>query len=58
LVGFAWVETSLSREGRLDESVDPSDPSRFFRRWFSWADVLHVELVLASAGIIVPAGAG
>ena len=32
----------------LHESVDPDDPRRFRRRWFSWADMLYVELVLAT----------
>ena len=37
-------------DGGLHESVHPSDPRRFSRRWFSWADMLYVELVLRSAG--------
>jgi meiotically up-regulated gene 157 (Mug157) protein len=52
------VEISISRDGHLHESVHPSNPSRFTRKWFSWADMLYVELVLASAGIAVPAAAG
>jgi meiotically up-regulated gene 157 (Mug157) protein len=40
------------RPGRLlPESVHPSRPHRFSRRWFSWADMIYVELVLASAGV-------
>jgi meiotically up-regulated gene 157 (Mug157) protein len=35
----------------LHESVDPADPRRWTRRWFSWADMLYVELVLATAGL-------
>ena len=34
------------------ESVDPADPRRFTRRWFSRADMLYVELVLASVGLV------
>ena len=32
------------------EWIDPRRPARFTRRWFSWADMLYVELVLAAAG--------
>jgi meiotically up-regulated gene 157 (Mug157) protein len=35
------------------ESVDPGDPRCYTRRWFSWPDMLYVELVLASAGVLV-----
>ena len=46
------VEATVTGELLLHESVDPADPRRFRRRWFSWADMLYVELVLASAGLV------
>ena len=49
------LEATVTGEALFHESVDPNAPSRFSRRWFSWADMLYVELVLASAGIRVPA---
>jgi len=33
------------------ESVSPVDPTNYTRHWFSWADMLYVELVLESAGV-------
>ncbi len=48
------VEETVSGQGLLHESVHPADPRRFTRRWFSWADMLYVELVLRSAGVDVP----
>jgi meiotically up-regulated gene 157 (Mug157) protein len=36
------------------ESIHPRNPARFTRRWFSWADMLYVELVLAAAGAALP----
>ena len=48
------VEATVTGELLLHESVDPADPRRFRRRWFSWADMLYVELVLATAGIRLP----
>ena len=48
------LEATLTRDGLFHESVDPVDPRRFTRRWFSWADMLYVELVLATAGIRLP----
>ncbi len=44
------LEATMVDGSLLHESVDPSNPRRFTRRWFSWADMLYVELVLASAG--------
>jgi uncharacterized protein len=32
--------------GWMHESFDPSDPSRYTRSWFCWADSLFAELVL------------
>jgi uncharacterized protein len=52
------VEATAGRDGSLHESVHPADPSRFTRRWFSWADMLYVELVLRTAGIDLRSGAG
>jgi meiotically up-regulated gene 157 (Mug157) protein len=45
------AEATLTAGGLFRESVHPSRPLRFTRRWFSWADMLYVELVLASAGV-------
>ena len=45
------LEATLSPELLFHESVDPADPRRYTRHWFSWADMLYVELVLASAGL-------
>ena len=47
------LEALVTRDGTFHESVDANDPRRFTRRWFSWADMLYVELVLAAAGIRV-----
>jgi uncharacterized protein len=52
------VEATAGRDGSLHESVHSADPSRFTRRWFSWADMLYVELVLRTAGIDLQLGAG
>ena len=48
------IEATVTGELLLHESVDPADPRRYRRRWFSWADMLYVELVLATAGIRLP----
>jgi uncharacterized protein len=45
------LEATITGDTLLHEAVDPDDPRRFTRRWFSWADMLYVELVLASAGL-------
>lgn len=45
------LEATATPGGLLHESVDPDDPRRFTRSWFSWADMLYVELVLASVGV-------
>jgi uncharacterized protein len=49
------LESTVTGDLLFHESVDPDDPRRFTRSWFSWADMLYVELVLASVGIHVPA---
>jgi meiotically up-regulated gene 157 (Mug157) protein len=46
------IEATLIPELLFHESVDATDPRRYTRAWFSWADMLYVELVLASAGLI------
>jgi meiotically up-regulated gene 157 (Mug157) protein len=46
------METTVTPETLFHESVDPADPRRYTRHWFSWADMLYVELVLVSAGLI------
>ena len=35
----------------MHESFDPSDPRRFTRPWFGWANALFAELVLAHTGM-------
>jgi meiotically up-regulated gene 157 (Mug157) protein len=47
------IEATVQPGGLLHESVHPSAPHRFSRRWFSWADMLYVELVLASLEVNV-----
>jgi hypothetical protein len=44
------LEATVTGELLFHEAVDPNEPSRYTRGWFSWADMLYVELVLASAG--------
>jgi meiotically up-regulated gene 157 (Mug157) protein len=46
------LEATVTGDLLFHESVDPADPRRFTRRWFSWADMLYVELVLATAGVL------
>ncbi len=50
------IEAVALARGAVPESVHPSNPARFTRQWFSWADMLYVELVLASVGANVPGG--
>jgi meiotically up-regulated gene 157 (Mug157) protein len=42
------LELTVTGSLLFHESVDPNAPRRFTRRWFSWADLLYVELVLRS----------
>lgn len=44
--------------GRMHESFDPDDPTRFTRAWFSWADAMFCELALDCAGISFATVAG
>lgn len=37
--------------GLLHEGFDPSDPARFTRPWFSWANSMFAELLLDFCGI-------
>lgn len=48
------VEATVTGDLLLHESVDPNDLRRFRRRWFSWADMLYVELALATVGLGLP----
>jgi hypothetical protein len=48
------LEATVTGGLLFHESVDPNMPSRYTRGWFSWADMLYVELVLASAGLRSP----
>ncbi len=50
------VEATITGALLFHESVDPDNPRRFRRRWFSWADMLYVELALATVGIWSPNG--
>jgi uncharacterized protein len=45
------LDATITGDLLFHESVDPNRPSRYTRGWFSWADMLYVELVLASAGL-------
>ena len=42
------LESTDAGTGYMHESFDPSDPSEFTREWFSWADMMYVQLALAS----------
>src|SRR5262249_53759207 len=48
------IEATVGPGGLLHESGHPSAPPRSSRVWFSWADMLYVELVLASVGALTP----
>ena len=48
------LETTVTGDLLFHESVDPDNPRRFRRRWFSWADMLYVELALATVGTWSP----
>lgn len=48
------LEFTLVSNHLFHESIHPRKPTRFTRRWFSWADMLYVELVLAAAGAALP----
>lgn len=37
--------------GMMHESFDPSDPSRYTRPWFSWANAMFCELALDYCGL-------
>jgi meiotically up-regulated gene 157 (Mug157) protein len=45
------IERVAVPKGTVPESFAPSHQSRTTRTWFSWAEMLYVELVLASAGL-------
>lgn len=45
------LERTDAGTGAMHESFDPSDPSRFTRPWFGWANALFVELVLIHTGL-------
>jgi Metal-independent alpha-mannosidase (GH125) len=45
------LEATIGADGLVHESVHADDPRRWTRGWFSWADMLYVELVLASVGV-------
>ena len=33
--------------GKMHESYDPDNPSKFTRKWFAWVDTLFAELVMS-----------
>ncbi|MGV1003866.1 MAG: glycoside hydrolase family 125 protein [Candidatus Nanopelagicales bacterium] len=43
------LEATTAGTGRMHESIDPDQPRRFSREWFSWADMTYVELALLTA---------
>lgn len=45
------MEATDAGTGLMHEGFDVDDPARFTRPWFSWANALYCELVLASLGI-------
>jgi uncharacterized protein len=45
------LERTHAGTGLMHESFDPSDPRRFTRPWFGWANALFAELVLAHTGL-------
>jgi uncharacterized protein len=48
------MERTDAGAGMMHEGFDVDDPGRFTRPWFSWANMMYCELVLASLGIWVP----
>jgi meiotically up-regulated gene 157 (Mug157) protein len=52
------AESTVTGDLLLHESVHADAARRFTRSWFSWADMLYVELVLASAAIRLPGTTG
>ena len=48
------LESTVVGNHLFHESIHPRNPARFTRRWFSWADMLYVELVLAAASAALP----
>jgi meiotically up-regulated gene 157 (Mug157) protein len=51
LLALERIERVALPLGTVPESFDPWNGSRRTRTWFSWAEMLYVELVLASAGL-------
>ncbi len=39
------LETTTGGTGMLHESLDPNNPNKFTRKWFSWTNSLFGELV-------------
>lgn len=48
------LRVTQGARGRMTESYDVDDPTRFTREWFSWADSMFCELVLDVLGHRVP----
>lgn len=48
------MERTDAGTGMMHEGFDADDPGRFTRPWFSWANMMYCELVLASLGMFVP----
>jgi len=45
------IETTDAGTGRVHESVNVNNPTKFTRGWFSWADLTYVHLVLKVNGL-------
>jgi meiotically up-regulated gene 157 (Mug157) protein len=48
------MERTDAGAGMMHEGFDVDDPAKFTRPWFSWANMMYCELVLASLGVWVP----
>ncbi|HWQ11814.1 MAG TPA: glycoside hydrolase family 125 protein [Roseiflexaceae bacterium] len=51
---LALMERTDGGAGMMHEGFDADDPAKFTRPWFSWANMMYCELVLASLGLYVP----
>jgi len=50
------LESTDAGCGMMHEGFHKDDPSRYTREWFSWANMMYCELVLASMGMKVDDG--
>ncbi len=49
LAALRLIERTRSSNGFIHESFDVSNPERFTRDWFSWAEMTYVELAFLLA---------